>query len=208
MDFMQLAQQLRQQRQAEATNRQQQGSQGGMASGGTAPVGGSMFGQQGPAGAMPQASNNSMADALMKGVQSYQSAKGPAGPFAGADAGAMSAMGSGGGSNLGTIGLQQGSVNFPGAAPTGGGVAAGAGPAGWLALGAKALNDSGVSSYGNTLKGQWMGNITDQVMGDRDQTGAVGNSLGAIGNFMGGDFGGGFDRAKSSLKDLFKLKLF
>lgn len=194
MDFMQLAQQLR--------------GQGGVAQGGTPAVGGTMFpGQQGPS--IPQASAPGMAEALMGGVKAYNKARDnrPPQTFTGADAGAMGSMGMGGGSALGTIGMMSPGVSFPGAASGLGGVASSS-PYGALFAGAKALNDSGISSYGDTIRGKWSGNLIDRFMGGPEEGGAIGQSTGAIGKFMGGDFEGGVKSGVNSLKDLFKLKLF
>lgn len=208
-NYLDLAAQLRQQRSQEQAQRQASMPQQAPVGGGIA-GGGSMFAQQQPQ--QPQ-NDTSLGSSVLDGLRAYnESSKGGlnrmlgggagGGAFTGASPAAMSAMEAGGGSSLGSMALG-------GSAPAAGlPAAAGANPVGMLAMGAKALNDTGVSSYGNTLKGQWAGNITDQFLGDRDKTGAVGNMAGAIGNFFGGDFGGGFDRAKSSLKDIFKLKLF
>lgn len=221
MNYLELAAQLRNSRQAEQQQRAQQFQQGGAASGGGGQVGSSMF-QTG--GYQQQPQNNPQANPLQQGVDAYKQYNNlnkafgsGAGAFSGATPATMGAMSAGGGSSLGSMGLMSSApaVSFPGAATAapsaaGGstGAFAGAGPVGWLALGAKALNDTGVSSYGNTAKGQWAGNITDKVFGDRDKSGMTGNMLGAIGNFFGGDFGGAFDRGKSAVKDLFKLDFF
>jgi hypothetical protein len=208
-NYLDIAAQLRQKRSEDQAARQQMMSQ--------APQGGGVVGQGGMFSQQPvqqTEQQNSLGSSLLDGLKAYNNVKGArsgaGGAFTGASPAAMGAMGAGGGSSLGSMGLMGGSsAAFPGAATGGtGGAMAGAGPAGWLGLGAKALNDSGISSYGNTMKGQWAGNLTDKVIGDRDNTGAARDMVGSIGNFFGGDFGGGFDRAKSGIKDLFRLKLW
>lgn len=210
-DLMALAAELRNKRTQEQAERQNSMAQGGAATSDGGMVGGPMF--QGAPAAQYQQPN--VGGSILDGLRAYnQAGKAHAaqGAFQGASPAAMGAMSSGGGSNLGSMGLMSSApaVSFPGAPSAGAGAAGGAGlgAAGFLGLGAKALNDTGISSYGNTMKGQWAGNITDALMGDRDKTGAVGNMTGAIGNFFGGDFGGSFDRGKSALKDIFKLKFF
>lgn len=90
---------------------------------------------------------------------------------------------------------------------TGAGAAGAMGPAGAFALGAQALNDAGISSYGDTLAGRAPSKMIDYATGGNSD-----NALGNFGKSMGGLAMGNIgDFAKNGLKsakDFFSLNWF
>lgn len=145
MDYMALAAQLRATRQAEDQARQQQAQAGGAATSSGGMVGPS-FGSTGGFQPQNQPQQTTTGNPLQTGIDAYSKYRdmskllrgggAAAGGFTGASPATMAAMGSGGGSSLGSIGLMSSApaVSYPGAA-TAGGSSLGAGGAGAGAMG-------------------------------------------------------------------------
>lgn len=229
-DLLALAAQLRATRQAEQTQRAQrvQGA-GAAASPGGAVGQGGMF-QTGGYSPQQQPTQQDQQNPLQTGVDAYNKYKdfsklmAPTQTFTGASPAAMSAMSSGGGSSLGTMGLMNTApaVSFPGAATAassgGTGAAAGAagtggatgalstaGPIGAFLAGSKILNDRGISSYGDTFKGKAPAKLIDHAFGDDFGKSALGAFGKSMGSFFMGDMGGFAKNGAQAAKSFFTL---
>lgn len=121
----------------------------------------------------------------------FQALKYGGGPTAAAGQSAMPAMMAGGDSSLGAMGLQQGAVNFPGAAPVGGGGgAAGAGGAGMFGTGGMLAGLAALSHLTDKEMNESRGSI---INADKlNNMGTIGDS--GIG-LRGGDLVNGFNPA-------------
>lgn len=197
MDFdpMAMAQQLRAQRQQEQMQRQQSAQQS------MARSDGGVIGQSSPASLStqaPQQQQDPMSSSLQTGINAYDKARtmgkmlgGSSGSFAGASPATMSAMGSGGGSSLGSMGLMSSApaVSYPGAASVGGStVGAGAGAGG--AMGA-AGGVAGLAALGHIVDKEMNENKGSMINADKI------NKMGSV-NGIGlrfGDLANGFNPA-------------
>lgn len=201
-DYLALAAQMRATRQAEQQARQAQGQMGGAATSNGGQVGQGMF-QTG--GYQPQQQQqNQQQNPLQTGMDAYNKYKDVSklmggsntGAFAGATPATMSAMGAGGGSSLGSMGLMSSAapVSFPGAAAAGGG-ATGAGTGGAAAGGAMGAGGmlaglAALSYLGDKEMNENKGSI---INADKlNDAGSIGNS--GIG-LRFGDFANGFNPA-------------
>lgn len=215
-DYLALAAQLKATRQAEQQSRAAQASQGGAAtsSGGVIGSGGSN-GVFGPTGgfAQPQnqQQNQQQQNPLQTGLDAYNKYKDAsklfgsgAQAFSGATPATMSAMGTGGGSSLGSMGLMSSApaVSYPGAAAVGSGATgAGAGGAGATG-GAGGLGAGGAGAGGMMAALAALGYLGDKEMneskGSMINADKI-NNMFTIGDsgigFRGGDLVNGFNPA-------------
>lgn len=194
-----MAAQLRATRQAEQQQQAQQAAQGGAATSSGGMVGSGFSPTGGFQAPQNQQQNPQQQNPLQTGLDAYNKYKmlagseATAGPFAGATPATMSAMGAGGGSSLGTMGLGSSApaVSFPGAASTGG-ASTGAGGAMGGAMGAAGgLAGLGALAYlgdkeMNENKGSFIN--ADKL----NNAGTIGNS--GVG-FRMGDLANGFNPA-------------
>lgn len=126
---------------------------------------------------------------------------GSGGAFTGASPEAMAAMSQGGGSSLGSMGLMGQGASGAGA----GGAMSAAGPVGAFLAGSKALNDSGISSYGSTFAGKAPGKLIDNTFGKKFGNSALGALGKSVGSLSMGDIPGFAKDGLKAAKSFFTL---
>lgn len=99
--------------------------------------------------------------------------------------------------------LQARMAGANGAGATGVAGAGLAGGAGLVGLGAKALNDTGISSYEDSMKGKAWSNMVDAIGAGN---GSLGQGMKAAGDFASGNFGGAAKNGVDAVKSFFTLK--
>lgn len=209
MDALQLAAQLRAMRQQERADARAAGSQGGAATSDGGMIGGQGMFQTGTYQPLNQNQGQSMSSGFDMGKNLGSAGKSLAGMLRGGAGGptqaavdaAGPAMQAGGGSSLGAMALG----NTAPATGAGGAAMGALGPIAGFLGGAKALNDSGISSYGDTFRGRAPGKLIDSAFGEDFGDSAVGATAKSVGSLAMGDIPGFVKSGAQGLKSLFKL---